>query len=303
MNRLDAYLVGCAERTVVARYPGKSNLPGDIDLHTPSIARVYDYFLGGTENWAVDREFGDALLTRFPLLGDVARANRQFLNRVVQHLAHLGVRQFVDIGAGVPTMGSTHQAADSVEPTSHVVYLDNEPVAVAHSQALLHEHGDPQRHTALTGDLRDPDQLWQDVLDTGLIDPTQPVALLIIAVLHIQQTDERGVDVAADVLARYRDLLPSGSYLAISQVTTEGVPAGFNNTLVEIKKMYDERSSPVIWRSKADIRAFLGDFEPIEPGMTWTPSWHPEYSTPGAATVTFDAPNESVIWAGVGRKP
>lgn len=286
----------------MARYPGKSNLPGDIDLHTPSIARVYDYFLGGTENWAVDREFGNALLKKFPLLGSVAQANRQFLNRVVQHLAHLGVRQFVDIGAGVPTMGSTHQAADSVDPTCHVVYIDNDPVAVGHSQALLHDNGDPARHTALAGDLRDPDQLWQDVIDTGLIDLGRPVALLIIAVLHVQQTDETGKDIAAEVLARYRDLLPSGSYLAISQVTTEGVPEGFTKTLADIKAMYDLRSSPVVWRSQAEIKAFLGDFEPIEPGMTWTPSWHPEYPTPGAATVTFGRPNESVIWAGVGRK-
>ena len=287
----------------MARYPGKSNLPGDIDLHTPSIARVYDYFLGGTENWAVDREFGNALLEKFPLLGSVAQANRQFLNRVVQHLAHLGVRQFVDIGAGVPTMGSTHQAADSVDPVCHVVYIDNDPVAVGHSQALLHDNGDPTRHTALPGDLRDPDQLWQDVLDTGLIDLGRPVALLIIAVLHVQQTDETGRDVATEVLARYRDLLPSGSYLAISQVTTDGVPEGFASTLADIKAMYDQRSSPVVWRGQAEIAAFLGDFEPIEPGMTWTPSWHPEYPTPGAAMVTFDHPNESVIWAGVGRKP
>ncbi|HEX4225280.1 MAG TPA: SAM-dependent methyltransferase, partial [Pseudonocardiaceae bacterium] len=166
----------------MARYPGKSNLPGDIDLSTPSIARVYDYFLGGTENWAVDREFGNALLEKFPLLGNVARANRQFLNRVVQHLTELGVRQFVDIGAGVPTMGSTHQAADEVDATTRVVYIDSDPVAIGHSQALLHEHGDPSRHTAPSGDLRDPDQLWHDVLDTGLIDTTRPVALLIIAV-------------------------------------------------------------------------------------------------------------------------
>ena len=287
----------------MARYPGKSNLPGDIDLTTPSIARVYDYFLGGTENWAVDREFGNALLERFPLLGNVARANRQFLNRTVQHLARLGVRQFVDIGAGVPTMGSTHQTADTVDATSHVVYIDNDPVAIGHSQALLHEHGDPLRHATLPGDLRDPEQLWGDVLSTGLIDPTKPVALLIIAVLHVQQTDERGADVAAEVLARYRELVPSGSYLAISQVTTEGVPAGFTNDLIDIKAMYDQRSSPVIWRSQADILAFMGDFELIEPGMTWTPLWHPEYSTPGAPPVEFAQPNESVIWAGVGRKP
>ncbi len=286
----------------MARYPGKSHLPGEIDLHTPSIARVYDYFLGGTENWAVDREFGNALLAKFPLLGRVAQANRQFLNRVVQHLAQLGVRQFVDIGAGVPTMGSTHQAADSVDTTCHVVYLDNDPVAIGHSQALLHENGDPSRHTAIAGDLRDPDQLWQDVLSTGLIDVTQPVALLVIAVLHVQQTDDNGADVAAEVLARYRELLPSGSYLAISQVTTEGVPDGFTATLADIKAMYDQRSSPVVWRSQAEIEAFLGDFEPIDPGMTWTPLWHPEYPTPGTATVEFDQPTASVIWAGVGRK-
>jgi hypothetical protein len=277
--------------------------PKGVDLERPSVARVYDWYLGGTANWAIDREFGERVLAMFPLLRPIAIANRLFLHRVVRHLVRLGVRQFVDIGSGVPTMGNTHQVADEVAPDSHVVYIDNEPVAVAHSQVLLEKNGDPDRHAVVNADLRNPDRLWQRVIETGVIDMEKPIALLVIAVLHVQQPDADGVDVGPRAMARYRELLPGGSYLAVSHLTDEGVPADLAEKLVELKQMYDASSSPVIWRSHDQIRQFLGDFEPVPPGMGWTPSWHPEETGPNSPVIEFDRQNEAAIWAGVGRKP
>jgi hypothetical protein len=277
--------------------------PQGVDLERPSVARVYDWYLGGTANWAIDREFGERVLTTFPLLRPIAIANRLFLHRVVRHLVGLGVRQFVDIGSGVPTMGNTHQVADEIASDSRVVYIDHEPVAVAHSQVLLEEHGDPARHAAINADLRNPDQLWQRVIETGVINLEEPIALLAIAVLHVQQLGPDGVDIGPRAMARYRELLTPGSYLAISHLTDEGVPDDVADKLVELKQMYDTASSPVIWRKHADIAALFGDFELVPPGMGWTPDWHPEESGPNSPVIEFERPNDAAIWAGVGRKP
>lgn len=277
--------------------------PPGVDLQHPNVARVYDYYLGGTANWAIDREFGDRIEATFPLVRPIAKANRLFLHRAVRYLVRHGVHQFVDIGAGVPTMGNTHAVADELAANrTRVVYIDNEPVAVAHSRLLIEECGDPARHTVVRADLRDPDGLWQQVLDTGLIDLDQPVGLLIIAVLHVQQLDRGSIDVGPQAVARYRALLPAGSYLALSHATDDGVPDDFKRQLAEVKKLYDAHSSPVIWRSRDEVAALFGNFELVQPGITWTPLWHPEEAGPSAPGVDFDAPNESVVLAGVGRK-
>jgi hypothetical protein len=277
--------------------------PAGVDLDRPSIARIYDYYLGGTANWAIDREFGDKAIETFPLIRPIAQANRQFLFRAVRHLMRLGVRQFVDLGAGVPTMDHTHSVAESYERgTARVVYVDNEPVAVAHAQILLEQQGDRARHTAINADVRAPGRLWEQVVGTGLIDPAQPVALLMIALLHVQQRDQDGVDIGADIVARYRDLLPPNSYLAISHVSDEGVPADVATKLAEVKRLYDESTSPVIWRSHRDIAGLFGDFELVEPGLSWAPSWHPEEADTRISDPVFDDPSESVIYAGLGRK-
>lgn len=277
--------------------------PAGLDLDRPNVARVYDFYLGGTTNYAMDRQFGEQVLADFPMLRPIARANRLFLQRAVRHLSGLGITQFVDIGSGVPTMGSTHQVADEINKDSRVVYVDYEPVAVAHSRILLEQHGDPRRHAALQGDLREPGELWQQLAATGVVDLRKPVALLFIAVLHVQQPGPGGADVGPAVLARYRKLLAPGSYLAIFHITDDGVPPGYVEDLAELKHKYDTSSSPVVWRSQAEIAALLGDFELVEPGMTWTTLWHPEASGPDSPVVTFATPEQSVIWVGVGRKP
>jgi hypothetical protein len=279
--------------------------PPGVDLEHPSVARVYDFYLGGTANWAIDREFGKKVLSRFPLLRPIAKANRLFLHRAVRHLVRQGVRQFIDIGAGVPTMGNTHEVADELAPKqSHVVYVDNEPVAVAHSEVLLDQYGDPRRHAAINADLRDPDELWRKVRATGVIDLSQPVALLLIAVLHFHQPGPDGEDLGTPSVARYRELMVPGSYLAISQLTPDGVPPVIEQNLAELQQMYQQSgSSDAMFRSRDEIRALFGDFEIVEPGLTWTPLWHPEETGSIAPVISFGSPNESAIIAGVGRKP
>jgi len=274
-----------------------------VDLDHPTVARVYDWLLGGTANWAIDREFGTKVAAAFPMLKAGALSNRLFLHRAVRHLVGLGVRQFIDIGSGIPTMGNTHEVADTVAPDSHVVYVDHEPVAVAHARLLLEEHGDPQRHAVIHGDLRDPDRLWANAQDTGVIDFDQPVAVLMVAVLHVQQRDADGAEIGPQAVARYRELMSAGSYLVISHGTDDGVAPGLPEQLAAMKQMYDSSSSPVIWRTREESRGLFGDFELLEPGMTWTQVWHPEEDGPDAPEIELDLPEESAVWCGVGRKP
>nr|WP_199748975.1 SAM-dependent methyltransferase [Amycolatopsis sp. WAC 01376] len=282
--------------------------PPGVDMGKPSVARVYDYYLEGTASWAIDRKFGDRVLGEFPMLRPIAKANRVFLHRVIRHLLRLGVTQFIDIGAGLPTMQHAHQVADDVAPgKARVVYVDYEPVAVTHSQALLEEHGDPRRHAAVHADLRAPDRLWAKVAEQKILDLDEPVAVLLIAVLHVQQpasprSGDTG-DVGPASVERYRELVPSGSYLAISHITDEGVPPEYEKPLVKLKELYDSGSSPVIWRNHGEIRELFGDFDLLPPGLTWTTQWHPEDASPAEPEITFATPNGSLILGGVGRKP
>ncbi|GAB3576561.1 SAM-dependent methyltransferase [Amycolatopsis endophytica] len=274
-----------------------------VDLDHPNVARVYDYYLGGKANYAVDRVFAEKALASFPFVRPAAKSNRLFLHRAVRYLVKQGVRQFIDIGSGVPTMGSTHQVADELDTGTRVVYIDNEPVAVAHSQMLLEKEGDLARHGVIQADLRDPDLLWRKVGESEVIDLTQPVALLLIAVLHVTQPGPDGTDVGPAAVARYRELLGQGSYLVLSHGTADGVPESRAREMAEFGSMYDATATPVIWRPRGEIEELFGDLEMVEPGATWTPLWHPEENGENAPEIEFDAPNDSVVWAGVARKP
>lgn len=272
-----------------------------VDLQHPSVARVYDFLLDGSTYWAVDRSFGKRLLSEFPEFRDIARANRVFVQRVVRHLAKKGVRQFLDIGSGVLSRGNTHQIADEAEPgATKVVYVDNEPVAVAHAELLLDEEGDPDRHAVIKADLRKPHDLWERVFATRVLDRHEPVAVLMFSVLHTLRPEPGDRDPAAKLMACYRDLLPEGSYLGVSHVTTEGLPAELPAKLAGLRQLYkDWLSARAYCRTRNAIDALLGDLEVLDPGMVWIPQWHPEES---ATDVSFPTPNYSGIWAGVGRK-
>lgn len=278
--------------------------PKGVDLDHPSVARVYDYMLGGTANWAIDRELGDRLIGKVPLLRHIAIANRMFLNRAVRHLAKQGVRQFLDIGSGVPTVGNTHDVADEVSADSRVVYVDYEPVAVAHSQMILEEDGDPRRHAVVLADMREPDELWKTVAQTGILNLDEPVAVLLVAVLHIAQPGEDGTDVGPQAVARYRELMAPGSYLVLSHATDDGVPPQQAADMAAIKKMYDASGNTVVWRGREEVRDLMGDFEILEPGIEFTAAWRPEeVGDTFVPTIEFSTPGESVCYAGVARKP
>jgi hypothetical protein len=281
--------------------------PAGVDLSRPSVARIYDYFLGGDANWEIDRQFADKLLHEFPILRPIARSNRLFLHRLVRYLTKQGIRQFVDLGSGVPTMGHAHEVAEQVAPGQvRVAYVDHEPVAVAHSRSLLRQYGDEDRHTAIHADLRDPAGLWEKIAETGVIDLDEPVGLLMIAVLHIQQLPAPGSpaseDLGPQLVRTYRDLIAPGSYLGISHVTGEGIPPGSLAMLNRIKTMYAESGSPVIWRTAREIRELFGDFRMVEPGLVWTPQWHPDEATITDETPHLDDAKQSIVLAGAARK-
>ncbi len=281
--------------------------PPGVDLTHPSPARIYDYALGGTSNWEIDRQFADRLIADYPLVKSIALANRMFLHRAVRYLVKAGIRQFIDIGSGLPTMGHTHEIADRLAPgQARVVYVDYEPVAVAHSRSILREHGDENRHTAIHADMRDTDRLWDAIADTGILDLDQPVALLLIAVLHFQQPpahpDSDSDDIGASVVARYRELLPPNSYLAISHATNHNVPVAQAKLLTDLKTLYDNLSSPAIWRTHQEVTDLFGNFTLHPPGVTWTPLWHPEEASSHDITIQFNDPSESVILAGIAQK-
>lgn len=282
--------------------------PPGIDLSHPSVARVYDYYLGGTANWEIDRQFAERMLRDYPVVRPIAQANRRFLHRVVRHLVRKGVRQIVDLGSGVPTMGHAHEIAEQIVPGEvKVAYVDCEPVAVAHSTSLLREKGDPARHVALHADLRDPRRLWSLLAGSGVIDLDQPIALLLICVLHIQQPPApcsgTTADLGPSLTAAYRDLVVPGSYLALSHVTDEGVPPRSEQLLADAKQRYADAGTDLIYRSRAEITALFGDFALLEPGVAWTPLWHPEEAGPGEQTIPLETANESLLLAGVARKP
>lgn len=260
-----------------------------------SVGRVYDYLLGGVHNYAVDQAFAEQQLRLLPDIRDFARSNRAFLGRAVRYAVESGVRQFVDIGSGLPTQGNVHEIADEVAPGEcTVVYIDNEPIAQAHSEILLEETADPDRHRAIDADFFDGPVLWQKVMDTGVIDETEPIALLVVALLHFMppETDP------GRVLAYYRDRLPAGSLLALSHIH---VDPSDTETLAASKKLtesYTEKTnSTAMPRSRAEIEVFFEGMDMVEPGLVWLPDWRP-----GGGDPYSGAPSRSHGLAGVGRK-
>jgi O-methyltransferase involved in polyketide biosynthesis len=265
-------------------------------LNRPSEARVYDFYLGGACNFAADREFGKAQIARYPDMPLIAQQNRAFLQRAVRHLVAAGVRQFVDIGSGLPTSGNVHQIADAVAPgQARVVYVDHDPVAQAHSQLLLRKEGDAARHAALWADLLDTEQLWTQVLGTGLIDVTEPVGLLLVAMLHfVPEHREPG-----RAVRWLQDQLVSGSFLVLSHATGETLPADQRQAAEDVRADYEEQATnPGVFRTRAQVTGLFGDWPLVEPGLVWTPQW-PDLSSPG-----FDLdPARAFILAGVATKP
>ncbi|GGM46871.1 hypothetical protein GCM10012275_17390 [Longimycelium tulufanense] len=261
--------------------------PADIDLDRPSAARVYDYYLGGSHNFAVDREMAEQAIALWPNLPLIMQANRAFLRRAVRYCVDQGIRQFLDIGSGIPTVGNVHEVAQEADPRCRVLYVDFDPVAVAHSRAILAGN---ERADIVHADLRKPEDIVGSPQFGRLIEPQRPMAVLMVAVLHF-------IDDADDpvrLVARYRDLLAPGSYLVLSHATQDGQP----DKVEDHQKLYARTRTPMHMRSRAEVGALFTGFELVDPGIVYLPQWRPESSDD-----VDEHPERYTGYAAVGRKP
>jgi O-methyltransferase involved in polyketide biosynthesis len=256
-----------------------------VDATRPQISRIYDYLLGGTNNHSADRRTGEAVLTEFPSLAATARANRAFLARAVRYAARQGIRQFLDVGAGLPTSPTTYDIARQVAPDSRVMYVDNDPMVLARSEALA--PGDPRgRTTYIEADLRDPGAILADARLREVIDLDQPVALLLLAVLHcLDDTEhpERAVTALADAL-------PRGSHVIASHATADLDPAN-----EAVSAYYRSRGVPLHMRSRAEFAAVaFPRLRLVDPGIVLLADWRPDPDDPPAGAAAG--------WCGVAVK-
>ncbi|MFI9006610.1 SAM-dependent methyltransferase [Actinosynnema sp. NPDC053489] len=258
----------------------------DIDLTRPSAARVYDYYLGGAHNFAVDREMAEQAIRMWPDVPLIMQANRAFLRRAVQFCVSRGVTQFLDLGSGIPTVGNVHEVAREADPESRVVYVDNDPIAVTYSRTIL---GDDPRTTVVQEDLRHPDDVLAVPEVAALLDFDRPIAVMMVAVLHFVQDDP------TKIVAAYRDAVPSGSYLVISHATHDGQ----DEQADEHTALYRRRTAtPMTMRSKGEVEALFDGFELVDPGVVHLPLWRP-----ASPEDVADHPERFAGLAAVGRKP
>jgi S-adenosyl methyltransferase len=268
--------------------PGQGIEPPEIDTTVPHSARIWNYWLGGKDNYPVDRAAGDQYREVFPEIVDVARASRQFLTRAVRYLAgEAQVRQFLDIGTGLPTADNTHQVAQGVDPACRIVYVDNDPLVLTHARALL--TSTPQGATDyIDADLRDPDRILEAAV--RILDFSRPIALMLMGILgHIGD-----YGTARSIVKRLLDPLPSGSYLALNDGTDV-----ISKAFAEAQQRYNESGAlPYQLRSPEQIAGFFDGLELVEPGVVSVPRWRPD-------VVEADAglPAEVDAFGGVGRKP
>jgi len=247
----------------------RRRMPDDVEADRPSAARIYDYYLGGSHNFAVDREFAERAIELWPQLPEIMRENRAFLGRAVRYLGGQGITQFLDLGSGIPTIGSVHEVAQRENADARVVYVDTDPVAVTLSRSLL--AGVP--NTAIVrADLRDVDAVLSAAETRQLLDLSAPTAVLMIAVLHfVPDSDD-----PAGIVARYRSALAPGSYLALSHATHEGEPGQADPHMA----LYARTGTPMTMRSRAEVEAILHGFDPVPPGIVYFPQWRPDPQAP-----------------------
>jgi SAM-dependent methyltransferase len=263
-------------------------VPPEVDTKRANVARVYDYWLGGSHNFLADQDVARAIAAVVPAAREAARDNRAFLGRAVRFLAGSGIRQFLDIGSGIPTEGNVHEIAEQASPGAHVVYADVDEVAVAHSRAILAGN---LNATVIEADLREPRKILSNDTVRGLVDFAQPTGLLLNMVLHF-------IDGAEDpwrIVATLRDALAPGSYLVLGHLTDENKPTVAHAA----EKVYNRSvATNVHVRPRADILRFFDGFDLVDPGLVYIPHWRPD---PPADVP--DDPSKSYALVGVGRKP
>jgi hypothetical protein len=245
--------------------------PPGVDAKKPNIARVYDAFLGGKDNFAADRQVLEIALQVTPDAPNMARANRAFLRRAVRYMVgEAGVSQILDVGSGLPTQGNVHEVAHELNPAARIVYVDNDPVVYTHGQALL---ADARTTEVVTADVRRPAAILNDPIVREFIDFRQPVGLLLLAILHhISDEDDPG-----GIMARLRDAMPSGSYLAISSFRMPGPEHPEHRAATtEIAALFNEKLGSGNWRTDEEILTWFGDWELLEPGLVPLAEWRPD---------------------------
>jgi hypothetical protein len=261
-----------------------SELP-KLDTSTAHIARVYDYWLGGKDNFTVDRQVGDKVLDIHPETALSVRANRGFLARAVRYLAAKeGIKQFLDVGTGLPSANNTHEVAQSVAPEARVLYVDNDPIVLVHARALL--TSSPEGETGyLDADMTDPDTILAGA--ERMLDFTKPVGIMLVAVLHMLRDEEE----PGAIVGRFTDAVPPGSFLVISHLASDVQ----QDTMAEMgRRLNESMTQQFTMRTRAQVEGFFDGLTLVEPGVVLTHEWRPDSSD--------DAKTPGVLWSGVARK-
>jgi hypothetical protein len=260
-----------------------------VDVEKPSAARIYDYLLGGSYNFEADRRVGEQTKKVYPGVVGTMWSNRAFLRRCVEYLVGVGVRQFLDVGSGIPTVGHVHEVAQAAAPDARVVYVDIDPVAVHLSREILNGN---DRTAVIQEDVRAPERILDHPDVRALIDLGQPVALLVVALFHFipDRDDPLGL------IGRLSAPLVSGSYLALSHATEDGIRD--DTETAKAKEIYRSSGIDFTSRTRAQVMAMFAGFDLIEPGLVRVSQWRPD-----ADTAIDDSPASSANYAGVGRKP
>jgi hypothetical protein len=262
-------------------------VPARIDMNLPHPARMHDYWLGGCHNFAADRELAEKIMAILPEIEDVARLNQSFLRRAALFLVKAGIRQFLDLGSGIPTVGNLHEIVQRAAPESRVVYVDGDPVAVAHTELILEN---TEGAAVLRGDLRDVAGILDADETRRLLDISQPIGLVAPMLHFMPDSSEPGC-----MLAAYRDRLASGSYLVLAHSTKDpGIPG-----LDEVVEAYRATKYQINPRTRDEVLRMCEGFELVEPGLVGFGEWRPE--GPGDQAVTPGV--NRLLYAAVGRKP
>jgi S-adenosyl methyltransferase len=259
-------------------------MPAGLDLERPNAARVYDYLLGGGCNFDVDRKFAEKVLENDPEVEVAVRHNRAFLGRAVRFCVDQGIRQFLDLGSGIPTVGNVHEIAQGVVPECRVVYVDNEPIAVAHSQFILDGNDNAD---IVRADLLHVNTVLSAEPVHRLLDFTQPMAVILAAVLHFVPDDAH----PHAAVAQYVEAMAPGSFLVLSH----GARAEHHQE-EQTYRLYGQSSTPAIGRTREEVHALMTGTTIVEPGLVWTPQWRPEHHS-------NKYPEHTRVYAAVGHKP
>ena len=257
----------------------------DFDTNVPHIARVYDYWLGGKDNFDADRELGERTLQAYPNLAFSVRANRAFLARTVRFLvSECGIRQFLDIGTGIPTANNTHEVAQRLEPSSRIVYVDNDPIVLTHAQALLTSSRDGACDY-IDADLNDPAAILAAAART--LDFSQPVAVMLIAVMHFVGEDDK----ASAIIGTLMDACPPGSYLALSHAASD---IDGEQMAEMVRRLNESSPEKTYLRDQAGVTRLFDGYDLVEPGVIRAAEWRPDSE--------LEAKSPAALWGGVARK-